>query len=143
MINWIPIDTEHVFATNNSGPWYKGGSWVWDVDNLPIEQRARVIHEILDAMVAKHFYTPLRKATRKEGLGKRECSVIVAFDTKKSGDITLCDQPITHVRYWVQGNMFMGRCGFCTKHVAEKHGSDPTKMHADGQSKPVIGKAGK
>lgn len=138
---WYPTNTANVFATDNSGPWYKGGRWQEHVDRLPMNQRVLVIKEILDAIKEKRPYTYLRPATPFEGMGQQECGAIVAQDTKKSGDITLCNQPISHVRYWVEGNHFMGRVGFCAKHVSESHGSDPYRMHALGQSQPVVGPA--
>jgi hypothetical protein len=139
--NWYPVDTANVFATTNSGPWYKGGSWAEHVDGLPMKQRAAVIKEILDAINDRRPYTFLRPATPFEGFMKPECHAVIAQDTKKAGDMTLCDQPVSHVRYWVDGNHFMGRVGFCAKHVAEQHGSDPHRMHALNQSKPVMGTA--
>ena len=140
--NWYPHTTATVFASTNSGPWYKGASWANHVDSLPIKQRAIVIKEILDAITRKHPYTPLRPATPFEGMGQNECSAVIALDTKKAGDITLCNQPVSHTRYWAEGNHFMGRTGYCAKHVSELHGSDPTQMHALGESKPVVGQAG-
>jgi hypothetical protein len=137
--NWYPIDTTNVFATDNSGPWYKGGFWSSHIDPLPMQQKALVIKEILNAISEKRPYTHLRPATPFEGVGTQGCMAITHLDTKKPGDITLCDQPVSHVRYWVEGNHFMGRVGYCAKHVSEQHGSDPNRMHASNQSKPIIG----
>lgn len=145
MINrfkWYPIDTSTVFATDNSGPWYKGGEWARHVDSLPMEQRAQVIKEILSAVSEKRPYTHLRPATPFEGMGQQECKAIVAHDVKKPGDMQFCNGTVTHVRYWVEGNHFMGRSGFCAKHVGEGHGSDPMRMHAINQSQPINGGAG-
>jgi hypothetical protein len=136
-----PIDTTTVFATTNRGPWYKGGSWAKEIDGLPIKQRAAVIKEILDAVSNGRPYTHLRPATPFEGFMQQECQAVVAQDTKKAGDMTLCDQPVSHVRYWAEGGHYMGRVGFCAKHVGEQHGSDPHRMHALGQSKPIMGTA--
>jgi hypothetical protein len=140
--HWYPVDTAHVFATDNSGPWYKGGSWAEHVDGLPMQQRAVVVKEILDAVSQKRPYTHLRPATPFEDFMQPGCCAVVALDTKKAGDIQMCHGPVSHVRYWVEGNHFMGRNGFCAKHVAEQHGSDPLRMNAVGQSQPVIGKMG-
>ena len=139
---WYPVDTKNVFATDNSGPWFKGGFWVKDVDRLPLPERASVIKEILATMADKRPYTNLREGTAAE-LKDLHCCVATHYDTKKSGDITLCREPAKYVRYWVARNHFMGRLGYCEKHMREKHGSDPMRMHAEGQSPPVIGKAKK
>lgn len=141
--HWIPINTSTVFATDNSGPWYKNAYWAQQIDPLPMEQRAKVIKEILQAIAEKRPYTHLRPATPFEDMGQQRCMALVGVDVKKPGDMLLCNGTVTHTRYWVEHNSFMGRIGFCAKHVAEGHGSDPMRMHAVNQSKPVVGNAGK
>jgi hypothetical protein len=136
-----PINTANVFATTNQGPWFKGGSWAKEIDTLPIKHRALVIKEILNAISDRRPYTHLRPAQPFEGMGQQQCMAVVAQDSKKSGDMTLCDQPVSHVRYWAEGGHYMGRMGYCAKHVAERHGSDPHRMHALGQSQPIMGPA--
>ena len=90
-----------ILAITNNGPILKGREWAL-IERMPAKTREVIKREVRAAIATGQEFTAIRPLLPGEIEEEyRFCRHTVGVNVKKAGDIQMCWEPATMVRYWI------------------------------------------